>query len=75
MYYRNIKAVVLVISLEDSAKSVTEQLKGIDYWIEELNNSSEITDKLTFIILGNKADLMKGDSSCSDEKIRQWCRK
>ena len=61
MYYRNIKGVVLVISLEDSAKSVTEQLKGIDYWMEELNNSSEITEKLAFIILGNKADLMKGD--------------
>ena len=73
MYYRNIRGVVLVISLEDSAKSVTEQLKGIDYWMEELNNSSEITEKLAFIILGNKADLVKGDSSYGDEKIRQWC--
>ena len=75
MYYRNIRGVVLVISMEDSAKSVTEQLKGIDYWMEELNNSSEITEKLACIILGNKADLMKGDSSYSDEKIRQWCKK
>ena len=74
-YYRNIHGVVLVVSLEDSPSTqrVKEYLKGLDYWMDELNNSSEISEKLSFIILGNKADLDSSNYSPCDELIKSWC--
>ena len=68
---------VCVISLAESPAdpTVAEQLKGLDYWIEELNNSSEINEKLSFVLLGNKADLAGAEDTTSDELIRNWCKK
>ena len=76
IYYRNIRGVVCVISLAESPEeqTVAEQLKGLDYWIEELNNSSEINEKLSFILLGNKADLTDAQDTTNDELIRHWCK-
>ena len=66
------QGVVLVVSLEDcpSTWRIIEQLKGLDYWIKELNNSSEISEKLSFIILGNKADLAEEKNSPCDALIQ-----
>ena len=76
IYYRNVQGVVLVISLEDSPSTwrVLEQLKGLDYWMKELSNSNEINEKLSFIILGNKADLAVTENCPCDVYIRKWCK-
>ena len=69
IYYRNVQGVVLVVSLQDSPAiwRVLQQLKGLKYWMEELNNSSEINENLSFIILGNKADLADPNDCPCDE--------
>ena len=54
---------------------MTAQLEGLDYWIEELNNSSEINEKLSFVLLGNKADLAESENTTCDDLIREWCKK
>jgi len=72
IYYRRVQGVVLVVSLEDcpSTWRVKDQLRGLDYWMKELNNSSEISEKLSFIILGKKADLAEEKNSPCDAHIK-----
>ena len=42
--------------------------------MEELNNSSKISEKLSFIILGNKADLAETKNCPCDAYIHKWCQ-
>ena len=60
IYFRNVQAVVLVVSLENApdTERLTKQLANLDYWIEQLNESIECSDdQIAFILLGNKSDV------------------
>ena len=60
IYFRNVQAVVLVVSLENApdTERLTKQLTNLDYWIEQLNESIECSDdQMAFILLGNKSDV------------------
>ena len=57
LYYRNVQGVVLVVSLDDSAHGITNQLASLDFWLEEMSQVS--TDqKFTCILIANKADTL-----------------
>lgn len=60
IYYRNVQGVVLVVSLEDAPDTarVRSQLESLDYWLEELNESSDCADdQMAFVLIANKADV------------------
>ena len=46
IYFRNVQAVVLVVSLENApdTERLTKQLASLDYWLEQLNESIECSD-------------------------------
>ena len=59
IYYRNVQAVVLIVSLEQAPDTqlVQKQLGSLDYWLNQLNESSVCQDEqVAYILIGNKAD-------------------
>ena len=73
IYYRNVQAVVLVVSHEDApnSDSILHQLRNLEFWLKELSETC-IDDQLGFILIGNKSD-MAADTEYNDKLIREWC--
>ena len=71
IYYRNVQAVVLVISLQESPliESVTKQLAKLEYWLSELSNNSSQGSDTSFILLGNKADLLQKEGHLGGDDV------
>ena len=65
-----------MVSLEDAPRTerLRTQLEGLDYWLEELSQSIDCSsDELSFVLLGNKADVTEGSKECPTEQLLfQW---
>ena len=65
IYYRNLQAVVLVVSLEQSSQtgSVAAQLRNLQYYLRELLETCG-EENLGFLLVGNKSDVATELEDC-----------
>ena len=48
---------MLVVSLAVDEAGMTKQLSNLDYWLEQISESSSFSEhQMSFIIVGNKVD-------------------
>lgn len=75
IYYRNVQAVVLVVSLEKAPNTdaIIQQLKGLEFWLLELRESN-FEEYIAFTLLGNKVDMVNETSEPCDEVLLDWCQ-
>ena len=75
------QGVVLVFSLEGTplVEKVKNQLKSMEYWLEQLSDSSKCyNDEMAFVLIGNKSDVPTKESIAKDSEvdkhIKNWCQ-